>query len=280
MKRRYVIFNGVVALTALTVMPTAMAQSLQAVLTTPPPLICAHRGWTDPSETENSLSQMHRTHQVGPFMMEIDLAKDASGRIVLLHDQNVDRTTTGHGPLAALNPADVHKLLLKNASGPTQEHIPAYDAVLDWAARTPDVLLMLDIKDVPPADALKPVRRQHLSDRVVVLTFQEKQAREAFKADPDALISVLVTTPDDLATYRQIAGHRRFAAYIPKTSKPSLFRTAHQAGAIIITDLLGPTAVTDIMSPEEGAQHARSLPIDILVTNTPLQLQAALRKHP
>ncbi|MDI6653296.1 glycerophosphodiester phosphodiesterase family protein [Gluconobacter japonicus] len=280
MKRRNVIFNGVVALTALSVVPTAMAQSLQAVLTTPPPLICAHRGWTDPSETENSLSQMRRTHQVGPFMMEIDLAKDASGRIVLLHDQNVDRTTTGHGPLAELSPADIHKLALKNEFGPTHEHIPAYDAVLDWAARTPDVLLMLDIKDVPPADALKAVRRQHLSDRVVVLTFQEKQAREAFKADPDALISVLITTPDDLAAYRQIAGHRRFAAYIPKTSKLSLFRKAHQAGAIVITDLLGPTAVTDIMSPEEGAHHARSLPIDILVTNTPLQLQAALRKHP
>ncbi|MBS1095975.1 glycerophosphodiester phosphodiesterase family protein [Gluconobacter wancherniae] len=277
-KRREIIVYAATALTALSVTFSVTAQPLKDALTAPP-LICAHRGWTDPSETENSLSQMRRTHQVGPFMMEIDLARDASGQIVLLHDQNVDRTTTGHGPLAILSSENLQKLRLKSISGPTQEHIPTYETVLDWAAGTPNVLLMLDIKDIPPADALRSVRRERLSDRVVVLTFQEKQAREAFKADPDALISVLVTTPTDLITYRKIAGTRRFAAYIPKTSKPSLFKIAHQAGAIIITDILGPTAIKDVMSPEDGAQHARALSIDIMVTNTPLQLQTSLKKQ-
>lgn len=277
MKRRNVILNAIVSLVALAIIPSARAQPLRATLTAPP-LICAHRGWTDPTEVENSLDQMRHTHQAGPFMMEIDLATDASGRIVLLHDQKVDRTTTGHGPLTALTTENMQKLFLKNASGPTQEQIPAYDAVLDWAARTPNVLLMLDIKDVPPTDALNPVRRRHLSDRVVVLTFHEKQAREAFKADPNVLISVLITIPDDLKTYQKVLGIRHFAAYIPRTSDPFLFRRAHQAGAVIISDLLGPTAVTDIMSPEDGAHHARALPIDILVTNTPLLLQRALKK--
>ncbi|GAC89114.1 glycerophosphoryl diester phosphodiesterase [Gluconobacter thailandicus NBRC 3257] len=278
MKRRIFIVYGLSALMDLSCTSSVLAQSLTAPMMSHP-LICAHRGWTSPSGTENSLAEMRRTHKAGPFMMEIDLAKDKTGQIVLLHDLDVDRTTTGHGPLAELNQKAVQKLRLRNSSGPTGEHIPAYSDVLDWAARRPDVLLMLDIKDVPPTDALKPVRHQSLSGRVVVLTFHEKQAREAFEADPNALVSVLVTKPDDLATYRKISGTRRFAAYVPQNSDPALFRAAYEAGAVVITDLLGPTAIVDAVSPDEGAQRAKALPIDILVTNTPLQLQSALRKR-
>lgn len=278
MKRRIFISYGLSALTGLSGPFSAVAQSLTDRMAMPP-LICAHRGWIDPSGTENSLSQMHRTHQAGPFMMEIDLAKDKAGRIVLLHDQDVDRTTTGHGPIAKLSQEAVQKLHLKNTSGTTLEHIPAYSDVLDWAGSTPDALLMLDIKDVLPAEALKPVRLHKLSNRVVVLTFHEKQAREAFAADPEALVSVLIAKPEDIATYRKIAGARRFAAYVPQNSDPALFKAAHEAGVVVITDLLGPTAIVDAVSPKEGANRARTLPIDILVTNTPLKLQAALKKR-
>lgn len=276
MKRRTFLAESLTVATGLTCAFSALAKPLTEVLSAPP-LICAHRGWLNPTETENSLAQMRHTYQRGPFMMEIDLAQNRDGLIVLMHDQNVDRTTTDHGPLTELDTSTLQSLHLKNATGATQEHIPVYSDVLDWAAKTSDALLMLDIKDVRAADALRPVRLRNLSGRVVVLTFHQQQAREALEADPKVLVSVLITRPHDLEMYRQIFGTRQFAAYVPQKSDAGLFHAAHQAGAIVITDLLGPTAIADRVSPIEGGRRTLSLPIDILVTNTPLKLRTALR---
>ncbi len=275
MQRRTVLTKSTAVLVGLMYSSMVRAQDLNPYLRARP-LICAHRGWTSPSGTENSLTQMRQTHQAGPFMMEIDLAKTADGTIMLMHDREVDRVTTGHGLFSALTDARIATLRLRNGHGTPRDPVPTYDKVLQWAAATPDALLMLDIKDVSPHDALQPVQQRGLSERIVVLTFKKQQAREAFAADPKALISVLVTQPQDLEAYAGMAAGRQFAAYIPQNSPPSLFQAAHAKGAVIITDLLGPTAIMDAVSPNEGAHRAHFLPIDILVTNTPLKLRAAL----
>lgn len=241
--------------------------------------ICAHRGWRDPSQTENSLDEMRRTLRAGPFMMEIDLARDADATLVLSHDQTVDRATTGHGSVARMKDDALARLRLKNAKGATPESVPHYLDVLRWAASEPSARLMLDIKDIPPSAALAPVRELGLSRRVLVLTFRKDMAIEAFAADADALVSVLTPDRGALEMYRRLAGHRRFAAYIPSNAAPDVFRIAHDLGAVVITDLLGRNAVEDSMNPEEGARFIRSRPVDIIVTNTPLRLQQALDGH-
>ncbi|MBS4075708.1 glycerophosphodiester phosphodiesterase family protein [Ameyamaea chiangmaiensis] len=268
--------TAAVALSPIVLSPRpARALSLPAAR----PLICAHRGWTDPTQAENSLIQMRQTLRHGPFMMELDLATDSDGTIVLMHDDTVNRTTDGDGPVAAMTDAQRQRLRLRRADGATDEAIPLYDDVLRWAASAPTARLMLDIKGVSPEAALTPVRRAGLSDRVVVLTFHPAQSQAAFDADPDALVCVLTADAAQLTAARDMARGRRFAAYVPRAADVALFHAAHQAGAVVITDLLGPGAfgaTHDIWMPDAAARWVRSRPIDIIVTNTPVSLRAAL----
>ncbi|WP_110507459.1 glycerophosphodiester phosphodiesterase family protein [Komagataeibacter oboediens] len=273
-RRTFLRMGSMAACTAALLPPGAcLAQATRESM----PVICAHRGWRDPSRFENTLEEMRHTLRSGPFMMEIDLTSDADGTIFLMHDQDIDRVTTGHGPLAALDNPAVRALRMKNGRGEVRGRVTAYRDVVRWAAGEPTARLMLDIKAVAPADALAPVRQAGLSGRVVVLTFARDVAHAAFAADPDVLVSVLITRPADIGLYVTMAAGRRFAAYIPRHADPALFHAAHNAGAVVITDLLGAGALTDAMTPEAGARWAHGLPIDILVTNTPIQLRAAFQ---
>jgi len=254
-------------------LPWGVARAQSAYV---PPLLCAHRGWRDPSQTENSLAEMQRTTAAGGFMLEMDLAADASGSLVLMHDAAVDRTTDGKGAVAGLTDEQIARLHLRTAQGLTAEAPPHFASVLAWATHTPSALLMLDIKHVAPEIALPPVVRAGVADRAVVLTFTPDLARRALDMDPTMLVSMLVTSPQDLARCVQLAAGRRFVAYVPRTAKPGLFVAAHQAGALVLTDLLGKGGVVDAMAPAQAAQWARALPLDILVTNTPMALQAEL----
>lgn len=261
---------------ALLALPaTAGATDLATRLSTAHPLVCAHRGWLSPDEAENSLASFRRTEAAAPFMLEMDLAETRDRRIVLMHDARVDRTTDGHGPVSAFDAAGIARLHLRPRSGPVgKEAPPPFAKVLAWAARNPDVLLMLDIKKTPPADAMAAVRAAGMTGRVLLLTFDPDTAARAFAADPAVLVSVLVTDMDALARYRQMAGTgRRFAAYIPATSDAALFRAAHQAGAVVVTDLLDRK---DALAPGADPSVLTGKTTDIVVSNQPQDTQRRL----
>ncbi|MBB2206575.1 glycerophosphodiester phosphodiesterase family protein [Gluconacetobacter takamatsuzukensis] len=244
----------------------------------PRPLICAHRGWLDPEQAENDLAQIGRTTDAGPFMVEVDLAETRDGTIVLMHDQTVDRTTTGHGAVAELTRREIDGLRLRDRRGVTDEGVPGFDALLRWAAGTPPALLMLDIKAVGPERVARLVRDAGLEDRAVLLTFSADNAARAFAGAGRTLVSCLVKGEPDLSTYAAMAGGRRFAAYIPRTAPPDLFAAAHRRGCVVISDVLTRDALMDALSAAEIAAFVRTRPVDILVTNHPRATLGAVRK--
>lgn len=241
------------------------------------PMICAHRGWQTPSLAENALSQITATTQAGAFMVEVDLARSADGTIFLMHDATVTHTTTGRGSLADLHDAEIQHLHLRDARGITDEAVPRYQDLVDWAAATPSAHLMLDMKQTPPAQAIAPVVKAGIADRVIALTFNDAQAEETFATAPDnLLISCLTPDLSSLRFYEKCARGRRFAAYVPQMAPGTLFRRAHQTGAIVISDLLGPGAVRDRMTATQAAHWLADHPVDVIVTNEPLRLRQAL----
>ncbi|MEO6685012.1 MAG: glycerophosphodiester phosphodiesterase family protein [Dyadobacter sp.] len=76
-------------------------QSILKQLQNPSPnqvLIAAHRGdWRN--APENSIDAIRRCIKMGVDIVEIDIHKTKDGQLVLLHDETIDRTTTGHGRL-------------------------------------------------------------------------------------------------------------------------------------------------------------------------------------
>ena len=71
--------------------------------------ICAHRGVSD-SHPENTITAFHEAIRLGAHMIELDVALSSDGKLVLMHDHTVDRTTDGSGRVEELTLADLKKL--------------------------------------------------------------------------------------------------------------------------------------------------------------------------
>lgn len=90
-------------------------------------IVVAHRAdWRH--EPENSIPGIESAIRLGVDMVEIDLKKSKDGVLILLHDETLDRTTTGKGKPADYTWAELQKLTLRNEhGGPTRLRIPTFE---------------------------------------------------------------------------------------------------------------------------------------------------------
>jgi len=106
-------------------------------------LVAAHRGdWRN--APENSIHSLQRAVKMGVDIVEIDVQKTKDGVLVLMHDQTIDRTTSGKGVVENLTWDSLqHVTLRQGHGGPTEEHIPTFEAYMDSVKGKP-VLVNLD----------------------------------------------------------------------------------------------------------------------------------------
>lgn len=68
---------------------------------TPFPFVIAHRG-SPRAAPENTLASFRQAARDGATWVEFDVALTSDGRPVIFHDDDLDRTSDGSGPLAAM----------------------------------------------------------------------------------------------------------------------------------------------------------------------------------
>jgi len=73
------------------------------------PLVIAHRG-ESATAPEQTLVAFELAAELGADMIEADVRRTPDGRLVLLHDALLDRTTDGRGPLSALSFDELRQL--------------------------------------------------------------------------------------------------------------------------------------------------------------------------
>ena len=79
-------------------------------------IVVSHRAdWRN--YPENSLEAIQSAIDMGVDMLEIDVQRTKDGVLMLMHDHNLDRTTTGTGNIADTNWEDIAKLNLKDYQG-------------------------------------------------------------------------------------------------------------------------------------------------------------------
>lgn len=108
-------------------------------------LVAAHRGhWRH--TTENSLSAIRHAIDIGVDIVEIDIQRTKDGHFILMHDETLDRTTTGKGRVDSVSLDYIKGLTLKNDIGIiTEESIPTLKEVFDVVKGK--VLLNIDKAD-------------------------------------------------------------------------------------------------------------------------------------
>lgn len=141
--------------------------------------IIGHRG-VMAAEPENTLRSFLRAEREGLDGIELDLHLSKDGELVVMHDETLERTTDGSGPIA-----DQELERLKELDAGLGERIPTFGEVLD--AVGPTLPIQAEIKDVAAARSLaKVLAERDLLDRVSVLSFHDTALIEVRSLLPQA----------------------------------------------------------------------------------------------
>ena len=81
------------------------------------PIISAHRGGPARGLAENSIPTLGATLANGVFLLEIDVRTSSDGELVLMHDERLERTTSGKGFVRDTSLPRLKSLSLKDAEG-------------------------------------------------------------------------------------------------------------------------------------------------------------------
>ncbi|KPP81545.1 MAG: glycerophosphoryl diester phosphodiesterase [Oceanicaulis sp. HLUCCA04] len=161
-------------------------------------IVSAHRGGVEPGFPENAIESAANTLAQGPLILELDLRRTADGVIVLMHDETLDRTTTGTGDISQMSFADLAQFqLVDNEGEVTPYRIPSLSEVLNWARGR--ALVQLDVKrTVPVEEVVASIVENDAVAYSAVITYTLEDALRAAAADENVIISIEITDQERL----------------------------------------------------------------------------------
>ncbi len=244
------------------------------------PLISGHRGCHMKNYPENSIEAMTYTLQHTHAFFEVDPRLTKDSVIVLLHDETLDRTTTGTGKLSDHTLKEIKQLWLKDNEGNiTQYRIPTLEEAIEWARGK--TILNLDKKDVPLEMTANIIHRLNAGSFVMVTVHNAKQAKFYYNDDKDRMMSAFVKTEQALKEYEQEGiPWENMIAYIGpenKAENKKLFGMLHQRGVMCMISA-APTydKLQDSTARAQAYRETFLQGADILESDLPVEAAKAI----
>jgi glycerophosphoryl diester phosphodiesterase len=141
----------------------------------------AHRGASSQAP-ENTLAAFRKAIELGADGVELDVRRCKSGELVVIHDETVDRTTSGKGRVIDMTLKELQQLKIAGS-----ETIPTLDQVLDLLGNK--ITCFIECKqseDVEPAATLveRYVKRGRNAKKLWVITFKHEALAATLKQYP------------------------------------------------------------------------------------------------
>ena len=108
------------------------------------PLVIAHRGYRE-KYPENTLAAFNAAVDAGAPMIELDVSLTKDRKLIVIHDDTLDRTTDGIGPVSEYTLAELKRFDAGSWFGTCfkDEQLPALEEVFDAVGG--QVLLNIEI---------------------------------------------------------------------------------------------------------------------------------------
>jgi glycerophosphoryl diester phosphodiesterase len=231
------------------------------------PVVVAHRG-DKAFAPENTLSAFKQAIEKRADAIEFDVKLTADRQVVVLHDQTVDRTTSGTGNVANLSLAAVQKLdaCVQFPGKFPGEAIPSLAEVFETVGKL--IYMNIELTNYStPSDALvsnvvELVKKYGMQSRVLFSSFFANNLRKARKLLPEVPRGLL-TRPGLIGLWGRTFGwHGDYAALNPYVTDVNsrLVSRVHSAGKRV--NVWTVTAEADI-------KHMISLGVDGIITDDP-----------
>ncbi|MFS0594718.1 glycerophosphodiester phosphodiesterase [Cytobacillus horneckiae] len=163
-------------------------------------MIFAHRGLSG-RYPENTMAAFEAALQTGAHGIELDVQLSKDGQLVIIHDEEVNRTTDGTGYIRDFKYEDIKQLdagswFNKSSYGIA---IPTLDEVFEWATKQNNHLMInVELKnDVIRYEGMEEkvlalINRYGISDRIILSSFNPESLRKIRMLDSDIQIGYLI----------------------------------------------------------------------------------------
>jgi glycerophosphoryl diester phosphodiesterase len=168
------------------------------------PLSIAHRGHSI-AVPENTIESYRRAVELGAEMIEADVHLTRDGQLIMLHDDTLDRTTTGRGPARDATWEEVRSLDAGSWMGSEYRglRVPTTPEFLDLAAEA-GIFVCLEVKGADDAEAdaiatalVRDILRRNAIDWALMSSYHHRALALAKRIAPE-LILAPERLPDDL----------------------------------------------------------------------------------
>ena len=250
-------------------MTIARAETLAAKLGSGRILLGGHRG--NPAEyPENTLASFRSAIELGVDVIECDVHRSEDGRLPVIHDHLLDRTTNGSGLVRDHTMAELKRFdagRWKDARF-TDERIPSLDEVLALARG--QVGVAIEIKNLPlPYPGIEElvveaIRSAEMMGDVVVISFDHRSIKRIGELEPEILTGILeASRPVDILRVMDDADADVFCPHWASI-EPQTAAELRAAGKII-----GVWVVDDAFS----LAWSKALPANAIYTNKPREIR-------
>ena len=235
------------------------------------PLIMGHRGY-QAQYPENTMVSFLAAVAAGAQFVELDVTLTRDQKVVVMHDDTVDRTTDGSGQVADYEYAALGQLDAGSWFDPcfAGERVPSLEEVLEQVA--PRAYINIEIKAHQSTDSasigwierrvVDMAKARHVHKRVLVSSFDPEVLKRIKQLDP-AMDVALISESSPLSEVRHLCVALGVFSFHPHldTIDRHLVEMLHRSGVHVFP--------WNIESAED-IRHAFSLGVDGLIAKDPL----------
>jgi glycerophosphoryl diester phosphodiesterase len=183
----------------------------------------AHRG-EHLHHPENTLPAFEEAARVGADYFELDVRTTFDGKLVVMHDATINRTTNGQGEVAKMMFDEIRVL-----------GVPTFDEALDFARGK--IGVYIDVKQASAKDLVEHINAHGMTANVVI--YSGRISKEI--QDLDQRLKIMPEAGSAERAQKLVDElHPKVLAFDANDFKPDVIAVAKKAGALIYVDRLGP----------------------------------------
>lgn len=231
----------------------------------------AHRGASGYAP-ENTIAAFDKALKMKADYFELDVQMSKDGKLVLIHDVTVDRTTDGTGRVGDLTFKELRRLDAGSWFDPAfaEERIPTLEEALDRYRGKIGILIEIKNPELYPGierKVAKALKKRNLhkprNGKIIVQSFNHDSVKKFHRLLPTVPVGVLISYRGEGITDKELRNFAKYADYVNPNKDMvdrSLVKRIHRFGMKTT-----PWTVRD----RAEADRLKSIRVDGIVTDYP-----------
>lgn len=195
--------------------------------------VVVHRG-ANFLAPENTLPSARAALKYGAEWIELDVRKSKDGVLYNLHDETLDRTTDGHGPIHLVTSSEIERLDAGSWFGPAFRglKVPRIETMLDSLKGKAN--MFFDVKKgTPVADLVKLVRAKGFEKNSFFWFADAKMVPEFVKLAPEMKIKVNASDIEGIKKWQAVC-RPSYVEVEPENITKELVNYCHKNGILVM----------------------------------------------